>query len=243
MSNVLTPNALVDTLNALAADREQWENGVFKQSNEALYLLLDRCVTLFGQISGNRTLIKQLNTVLIERDNTVRTNTSLATKIVRFVFGECGKRAYTYARVISVASDDKPENQSMNAYITTRGGIEAIRKGLSYGEVSVTQANKLYAQAAVEHFDVSPAVVSNFSTDETLRPASSASHKFVAALIRAEANGGFSIVFSSTNERLVQSLLIEGGKSKLKTDVISNLSLETAVKRDARDRMLSGIAA
>lgn len=243
MSNVLNTTALVDTLKSLAADREQWENGIYKQSNEVLYGLLDRCVTLYNELAGNRVLIKQLNAVLEELNLPKRSNTSLSTKIVRYVFGDCGKRAYAYARVIEVAAAEKPENQSMSAFVTIRGGIEAIRKNLPHGQATATELNKKYAEEASRFFADSPALATRFAANDALKADSGSETDYTAALVRAEKDGTFSIVFCTSNERLVKSLLIEGGKRNCTEQADHNVAAEAAVARDLRDAQLDRVAA
>ncbi|XDZ64982.1 hypothetical protein AB8880_08590 [Alphaproteobacteria bacterium LSUCC0684] len=96
-------------IDSLKTKRETWENGTYKASNEELYVLLDECVDLFKEVRAHRSLVKKLNLILEEREIMMRSNTSLATKIVRLIFGDCGKRAYTYARVLTVAAEQKGE--------------------------------------------------------------------------------------------------------------------------------------
>jgi len=111
-------NANISTwIDSLATKRETWENGTYKASNEELYVLLDECVDLFKEVRVHRSLVKKLNLILEEREIMMRSNTSLATKIVRLIFGDCGKRAYTYARVLTVAAEHKGELQSMKSFV------------------------------------------------------------------------------------------------------------------------------
>ena len=91
-------------------------------------MLLDECVDLFKEVRAHSSLVKKLNLILEERDIMMRSNTSLATKIVRLIFGDCGKREYTYARVLTVAAEQKGELQSMKSFVAEVGGIEEIRK-------------------------------------------------------------------------------------------------------------------
>ena len=112
-------NANISTwIDSLATKRETWENGTYKASNEELYVLLDECVDLFKEVRVHRSLVKKLNLILEEREIMMRSNTSLATKIVRLIFGDCGKRAYTYARVLTVAA--AAATVSTRAYVYAR---------------------------------------------------------------------------------------------------------------------------
>ena len=77
---------------------------------------------------GKRKLIKAINQRLTEMRMNPDTIPDLATKIVRCTFNSSGKRVTAYARVLKFALAEKPENQSMEAYITGKGGIEEIRR-------------------------------------------------------------------------------------------------------------------
>ena len=115
-------------IDSLTTKRETWENGTYKASNEELYVLLDECVDLFKEVRAHRSLVKKLNLILEERDIMMRSNTSLATKIVRLIFGDCGKRAYTYARVLMVEAEQKGELQSKKSGGEEARGMEENRK-------------------------------------------------------------------------------------------------------------------
>lgn len=106
----LSTSTVVASIDALIQKRITWENGTYKASNDELYALLSDCLELFNEVQLERKLIKRINALLEEREIQMRSNTSLATKIVRLIFGDCGKRAYTYAKVITVASKEKPKD-------------------------------------------------------------------------------------------------------------------------------------
>lgn len=93
-------SAAATVMNALYDARLQWENGAYRTSNEELYNILDKCLVLFNELTAERALIKELNTLLEARGNKPTNGTSLATKVVRYVFDGCSaERSYTYARV------------------------------------------------------------------------------------------------------------------------------------------------
>ena len=51
----------------LATKRETWENETFKQSNDDLYVLLDKCVELIKEVRAHRSLVKNAgNRVIID---------------------------------------------------------------------------------------------------------------------------------------------------------------------------------
>ena len=101
-TNNYTVDTALITLGDIETARINWETGSYKKSNEELYGVLDRCRNFYQQIKimeeGKRKLIKAIDGVLIERGMPSQKNTSLVTKVVRCVFGDVGKRAFTYAK-------------------------------------------------------------------------------------------------------------------------------------------------
>ncbi len=240
IKNGMTAAQVTAALNALYNDRESWETGSYKQSNDALYNLLDKCLGLLVQIRANRKLIGSLNELLSVRNLTFNSGTSLNTKIIRFVFGDCGKRAFTYASVLSVAAQEKRENESMHSFISNRGGIEAVRRVTKPGFLSKANTSKSQAQAAETFFATSPPLSANFSsTDAALKPSASASHTFVSALIRENGDGTHSIVFACDNERIVKLLMAEAGKRTSLAAAKQMFAKQSSSHRDQRDTLVA----
>lgn len=235
IANASTVDDVIKRLEDLSAARREWEEGSYKKSNEELYTVLDRCLALYIEIKGDRSLVMLLNAELSARGLTVQSNTALHTKIVRFVFGDCGKRLYTYARVLAIAYAEKPENVSMLRFITEAGGVEAIRKKAACGMTpadrvrsNIELAEAAYASAeAICTFDQPlPHLLPN--TDE--------GGKFSVALLRYEADGTFAVVDGTANERILRAVLAEVGKRQA-NNLAAAIPVETAraarVKRDA----------
>ena len=100
----------------------------------------------------------------------MRSNTSLATKIVRLIFGDCGKRAYTYAKVITVAAVDKPSTQSLHTFIANAGGIEEVRRN-SLDKVNASVQRTERKQYAETVLDVrKPIVETKIELSDELQP-------------------------------------------------------------------------
>lgn len=235
--NVLKIDDVIKQLEDLSVARREWEEGSYKKSNEELYTLLDRCLALYVDVKGNRALATLLNAELKARGLTVQSNTALHTKIVRFVFGDCGKRLYTYARVIAVAHSGKPENVSMLRYITEAGGVEAIRKKAASG---MTPADKLRSNIEVaEAVYASADEICRFNSSlPQLQPNTDEGGKYSVALLRYEADGTFSVVAGTANERILRTVLAEVGKHQ--TDKLEAAKpVEVArSKRATRDALL-----
>lgn len=224
MSNTITLPDALNTLDDLFSAREAWENGSLLKSNTELYAILDRCFTLHQQISamteGKRKVIKAINQRLSEMDMNPDKIGDLASKIVRYVFKHSGKRVTAYARVLKFALVEKPENQSMEAYIISKGGIEEIRRTLKPGEMTPSERRaKLVEAAEAELVDAEP-LINEIKLVDELQPANDSEFDFCAALVRKNPDGTGAIVYGSTTTSIVKNLLAEAAKerSKAKAD-------------------------
>lgn len=242
-TNKLTAALIKQQLNKLCEARAVWENGVYKTSNDELYNLLDKCLVLFKELTGERSLIKELNELLEARGAKLTNGTSLATKIVRYVFDGCSaERSYTYARVLTVANAEKDDKVSMRAFVTSRNGVEAIRKAPKDGSLSAAQKAKNNVDHAERHYANAKALVPSFiSNDAGLHPNTEAANDFAVALVRKNKDGSLSIVFGTNNKALVGVVLAEAGKEELKAANDKNVPTHASAKRDARDAKLGVI--
>ena len=208
--NTLAADAILIKLGDLETARINWEEGSYKKSNDELYSILDRCLVLFQQIKdmtdGKRKAIKAIDGALVTRGMKVQKNTSLVTKIVRYVFGDCGKRVFAYARVILAADANKPENQSLHAYIIAAGGVEEIRKAAQPGAEPKPDRETLINRAE-ERFENAPPLISGIKLIDELQPNSGTGQELVAVLMRKEPDGTASIVYGCTSATIIGSLL------------------------------------
>lgn len=243
MSNKLTEAEVIAKLNDLTKARLNWENGSYKKSNDELYNLLNRCFTLFEQMSGEAKLIKELNDLLTERGITWNENTSLATKIARFVFNGANKRITGYARVLRVAQFEKLESESFAAFIKRKGGVEEVRKQQVAGTITKAEQAKLNIAVAEQHYVASEALVQDIAcAAPELHPDSEAQHLFAAALVRKNADGTLSIVYGNNKSSVVKVLLAEAGKvagEKLKLQAVDEQKQRQRETRDALARAVS----
>jgi hypothetical protein len=242
-TNKLTAALIKQKLNSLYEARVVWENGVYKTSNEELYNLLDKCLVLFKELTGERSLIKELNELLEARGAKLTNGTSLATKIVRYVFDGCSaERSYTYARVLTVAAAEKDDKVSMRAFVTSRNGVEAIRKAPKDGSLSAAQKTKSNAEFGEKHYsDAKPLVPSFTSSNAGLHPNAEAANDFAVALVRKNKDGSLSIVFGTNNKALVGVVLAEAGKEELKVANDKGVPAKASATRDVRDAKMKVI--
>jgi hypothetical protein len=242
MTNVLNNTKLVARIDELKTKRETWEDGSYKASNAELFALLQDCYDLYMQVNGNAGLVKRLGKLLAERGLTERSNTSLATRIVRLVFGECGKRVYTYAKVLTIAAEEKPERISMATYINNEGGVENLRRKKADG-LSAAVVNAQLAEVAQTCLTDSEAIAADITVQSGMRADANSKYQFAVALIRCDSANSASIVYVLNNQSLVRSALIRAGAalSKKKSAVKQrNAQLSRHAKRKA---VVSKIAA
>jgi hypothetical protein len=210
-----TATAVDERIEALKAARVAWEEGTYKKSNEELYKLLDDCLAFYLDIRSKTNKCKALNALLKARDTSFNEGTSLQTRIVRAVFGaECGKRAYAYARVITVSAVEKRPEVAMYDFITQRGGVEEIRRTKSNGETP-TGARTDNISFAIEALEKSAALTTSFAVQASERKApEDATHTLFVAIMRQEADGNYSMVYETSAKSVVNKALEQAGKDK-----------------------------
>ena len=199
----------------LSNARKAWENGAFKKSNEELYQLLERCLQFYLQTRGDKKKCKALNALLKYKNVKYNEGTSLQTRIVRLVFGaHCGKRAYAYARVITVAADEKSPKKSMYDFIESRGGIEEIRRTKKDGK-SPAVVRQDSIQFAVNTLEKSDALTKPFKVKDARRKQpEDATHNLFVAIMRQESDGTYSLVYETSAKSVVNSALAQAGKEQ-----------------------------
>ncbi len=212
----LTAATISDELNALHTLRGDWEVGAYKASNEGLYDILAKCLTLLQQVKGAKPLIAAINARLAEISIKHTMSTSLATKIVRCVFGVSNQRTLIYARVITEAARLKPPSQSLPSWINESGGIEEIRRA-SAGETP-SQKKEAHRKSAQRYFTAAEPLIPNFtppvSKASYFTPHNESAHEFVALLVRKNGDGTFSIVCGVNNQTLLNDLIAIAGKAE-----------------------------
>jgi hypothetical protein len=208
MENIVTSGQVASTASLLINERETWENTLYKQSNDALYDLLAKAYHLFKQIKGTRSLIKALNQQLDALGITYNAKTSLATKIARLVFGDCGNRVFAFASVFNEADRQNIEPTKLKNWITSQNGIENIRK-------STGAATPSAAELAKQGAEFCSSIDALFAIDkrhQDLEPHPEAENEFSVALVRPAGDGKFEVVFGSNKKSIVNTVLSEAGR-------------------------------
>lgn len=148
-ATVLCAQKHYETMLAIAAKAATWHSTSYKKANDELYALLSDCYSSLGDIRSQGTAtVRALNEVLTQNGITFNDGTSLETKVVRVVFGNIGKRAHIYARVLGNAAKQGVKPAVFSEWLAEQGGVEAVRKqvnGLTPAQVkaqSVAKAEK-----------------------------------------------------------------------------------------------------
>lgn len=196
---------------ATLSDRvTQWENDQLKAANEKLYEILEDCFTLFRDVASKDANAKALNSLLTDMDMKPKSNTSLALRVVRAVFGKEGKREMAYARVLKVANAEIADGQSLTSFIQERGGIEEIRRKPS------SQANKLdsedYRAIARNVFSETSNTLSSYQLPRSVKLNETDDSHFAVAIVRVDSAARAHILHNTTQEKVVNAALAVAGK-------------------------------
>ena len=202
---------LEKTLDQISAARAAWEEGTLKASNDELYAILERCFAVFAEMKDDTAKRRSLNSLLTDRAMKPRTSTSLGLKVIRYVFGKEGNREMAYARLLSIAFDLKPAEQSLTSYIQECGGVEEVRR-LPKVKDGKTMTSDDYKQIAVAGLNMARIPVASFDLPEFIQPNSEYDEDYVVGLIRCNPNGTGDLLFGNNDAKVIDTVLIASGK-------------------------------
>jgi len=197
-------------LQELVAQREHWENGVYKQANAELYAILERCAGIYAQLKDSKTNVFAFNALAEELGIKFNKGTSVALKIVRVVFGQESSREHAYARVLRVWFDKREDEQTLTNFLIENGGVENVRR-----TASNRQANKLTAD---DYRDIAANTLTGehalatFGLRDYMLSDSENDTDYVVALVHCDGNGNGKIVYGSNKRALVDNALAVMGK-------------------------------
>ena len=137
----ITKTQLNNTLNALIAQRELWQNGTYAKANAELCAILEKCGEIYAALKADKKNARAFNAIADELGVAFNKGTSLALKIVRIVFGAQTNREFAYARVIKVWFAERADEQTLTNFVIEHGGVENVRR-----KVGNTTASKLSAE-------------------------------------------------------------------------------------------------
>ena len=240
-SNGNNSSNLIADLKNLNDQRDHWEKGVYKTSNEHLYVILGRCLDIYTQMKGDLPQRMLFNNELKNANIKFTNATNLAPKIVRFVFRNDRTRSFSYARTIMTAADANIDGMKLPKWVYANGGVEEIRRAAKNG-ISPSQLNHQHAEIASAQLTKKKALVDAFKAPAELQPHGEAAHTFTVALVRKNADGTSSIVYGSNNEALISKMLAFAGKH-----IVANKTQEDELKHNralkkTREEIISAAA-
>ena len=90
-------------LEQMSAARVVWEEGTMRAATTELYTILEQIYALYSELKSEVGKRRAFASLLTDLDLKTQANTSLALKVIRYVFGKAGRREDSYARVIAIA--------------------------------------------------------------------------------------------------------------------------------------------
>lgn len=218
----LFANDAVKKLDNLAVRQEKWSIGLYKKSNDELYSLLAECYdeVMLIRLQG-RGVVSALNKILAERGISFNDATKLETKVVRAVFGNIGKRAFSYSSVLVLAKAEGVETKDFATWITNSGGVEEVRKkskldGKTPSEIREESIDRVSEALGT----ISAITLSDFEVIDGL--------DFLVAVVRQNADGTTDIVRQIKSQRVIKDALISV------KDVVGQERLNQSLKSDAK---------
>ena len=229
---------LGEELKTLIADRKNWEDGVYKTSNDKLYEILAKCLDIYQRLKDDTERRAQLREMLLDRGIPHNASTKLATRIVRLVFDNVGNRSFAYARTLMAADEAHIDAMALAKWIRANGGVEQVRRAANGG---LTQAKKddAFRSIATETLAQSKPLVGAITQNSELMPSIDNDHAFALALVRRESDGTLSIVRGTTNATLINKFLSLAGKELKGAKAVAQEEDERRKHNAERDRLLT----
>ena len=167
ISPLAVSQPLTQVLSNLEAERETWEQGAYRTSNQALYAVLAKCLAF--ATADTAELAKQRNAGLEAfyklRGYAYKKDAPPATRVVKAVFGAVDRRRLsTYSLVLREAIKQKVMATQLAEWIEQNGGIQEIR--LSQSATFVKPAAKV--ELVRQTFDTLPTLAAVKSEALTL---------------------------------------------------------------------------
>jgi hypothetical protein len=139
---------LITKLDQLANKRTQWQVE-FDRSNQGLYGLLAECLSLYYEIKcsgAKKSIMASITSILASRGVKIQYTTPDMTLIVRYVFDTDRRRAFVYAKALTIAAKEQISAEDFAEWVTQAGGIEDVAKEKITDEATKNHAEQLKAK-------------------------------------------------------------------------------------------------
>jgi hypothetical protein len=149
-------NVIFTALTELEQQRIEWEDGVYRTSNQALYAILSQCLQYgldLPTTQANKDRREALDEFYKQRGYRIKKETPLMTRIVRAVFGDIDRRRIsTYSLVLRQAKNEAVEPDNFADWVEKKGGVQEVRLSQSATFVS-PKAKAETAQQSFKQMD------------------------------------------------------------------------------------------
>ena len=215
-------------LDAMHAARAVWEEGTLRAANEELYAILEGVYALYAELKAEVGKRRAFAALLTDLEIKTQANTSLALKVIRYVFAGQGRREEAYARVVAIAHDMKGPDQSFTSYVQECGGIEEVRR-VPKSTKSTSMSKEDFKKLALEGLQEVQVGVSTFDLPTFIQPNTDYEEDYAVALVRCNDNGTGTIVYGCNEAGIIDAVLVSSGKD------LDERAQESLAKLDAGD--------
>lgn len=126
--NAVKASAMIEALDKLAVERNEFEQTDLARTNMKLYKLLAMVYERYEQASAQEDVLKLTVAALTERmkaaGKRVQQNTTALSLFVRFVFDSERQRIFTYTRAIQAAQSNSIKPDGFAQFVIDEGGLE-----------------------------------------------------------------------------------------------------------------------
>lgn len=223
-------------LETMSVARVTWEEGTLRASNEELYAILEAVYSLYAELKGEVAKRRAFASLLTDLGLKGQTNTSLALKVIRYVFGKQGRREDGYARVVAIAHDMKDPDQSFTSYVQECGGIEEVRR-VPQTQKTDGMSKDDFKKLALEGLQEVQVGVTTFELPTFIQPNTDYEEDYAVALVRCNADGTGTVVYGCNEAGIIDAVLVSSGKDldQRAQDSKSQVDAGDLAARRARD--------
>jgi len=215
-------------LEAMSAARVQWEEGTLRASNDELYAILEGVYALYAELKAAVGKRRAFTALLTDLEIKTQTNTSLALKVVRYVFAGQGRREVAYSSVIAIAHDMKDADQTFTSYVQECGGIEEVRR-VPKSTKTTSMSKDDYKKLALEGLQEVQVGVTTFDLPSFIQPNTDYEEDYAVALVRCHDDGTGTVVYGCNEAGIIDAVLVSSGKD------LDLRAQESLAKLDAGD--------